>query len=99
MLDIVIRGAKNKFSKKGRILVFIATRGRCFYCSKQLTRQSFTIDHVIPLMHGGEQWLLTNLVACCEPCNTKKGDTYPDEETINRAAKLYDYLRLPDKTN
>ncbi|MGB0239183.1 MAG: HNH endonuclease, partial [Cycloclasticus sp.] len=32
-----------------------------------------TVDHIIPRSKGGQNtW--ENMVACCESCNTKKGD-------------------------
>lgn len=45
----------------------------CFYCGKHLNDENFTIDHVIPLKQGGSDEL-TNLVACCNECNTLKGN-------------------------
>lgn len=32
-----------------------------------------TIDHVIPKSRGGDKKALSNLVPCCNTCNTKKG--------------------------
>lgn len=43
--------------------------GRCRYCGSE---DSLTIDHVVPIAMGGSN-RLRNLVACCSPCNTKKG--------------------------
>lgn len=45
----------------------------CQYCSKKLTEDSSTIDHVIPTSKGG---LLSweNAVTSCRECNNKKGD-------------------------
>lgn len=41
----------------------------CVYCS----RPAGTVDHVVPRSRGGESsW--ENLVACCGPCNVRKGD-------------------------
>lgn len=41
----------------------------CAYCS----RPADTVDHVIPRSRGGDSsW--ENLVACCGPCNLRKGD-------------------------
>jgi 5-methylcytosine-specific restriction endonuclease McrA len=41
----------------------------CFYCKDFPT----TVDHVVPLIHGGTNYQ-ENLVPCCRPCNSSKGD-------------------------
>ena len=49
---------------------------RCLYCGRGDI--PLTVDHVIPLSHGGEEsW--ENLVCACVRCNNKKGDSMPDE--------------------
>jgi 5-methylcytosine-specific restriction endonuclease McrA len=48
---------------------------RCQYCG---SRDSLTVDHVLPRSRGGrDTW--ENLVAACTPCNNKKGNRTPDE--------------------
>lgn len=46
---------------------------KCFYCKKPLSNKTLTIDHRIPLARGGSHWP-ANLVPCCKPCNSRKGD-------------------------
>lgn len=47
---------------------------RCQYCSAKAT----TLDHVVPRCQGGPStW--TNLVACCLPCNQRKGGRTPEQ--------------------
>jgi len=41
----------------------------CFYCDDFPT----TVDHVVPLIHGGTNHQ-ENLVPCCRPCNSSKHD-------------------------
>lgn len=44
-------------------------RHQCAYCGSHAT----TVDHIHPRSRGGgNTW--ENLVACCGPCNTAKGD-------------------------
>ena len=43
----------------------------CSYCGKSNTKM--TVDHIIPTSRGGKtSW--ENVVACCERCNTRKGN-------------------------
>lgn len=44
----------------------------CYYCSDDLWRENFTIDHVIPIASGGTD-NRANKVAACRRCNEKKG--------------------------
>lgn len=50
-----------------RKAVLARDNGKCAYCSKAAT----TVDHVLPKSRGGKhEW--TNVVASCQPCNSKK---------------------------
>ena len=46
-------------------------RDPCHYCG---TDPGGTVDHVVPLAHGGP-WAHWNLVPACGPCNNRKGDS------------------------
>lgn len=46
----------------------------CAYCSKCLSRDELTQDHVIPRAHGGSHLGPDNLVPACGPCNRDKAD-------------------------
>jgi len=54
-----------------------AQGGRCRYCRRPLTRREATIDHVIPRRLGGSDDE-NNLVAACQPCNSRKWAYLPD---------------------
>ena len=56
------------FSKKN---VFIRDDFKCAYCGVRDVR--LTIDHVLPKSKGGKS-TFENCVACCKPCNDKKGN-------------------------
>lgn len=47
----------------------------CGYCEKKAT----TVDHIVPISHGGgvRDWM--NTVACCFDCNQRKADRTPQE--------------------
>lgn len=57
---------KNWSKIRARILQRDARR--CFYCGDRAT----SVDHVIPASRGGSD-RDDNLVACCWPCNQRKG--------------------------
>jgi len=48
---------------------------QCPYCGVNLTKESRSIDHLIPkvlLSRGAND--MRNLKLCCKPCNAKKGE-------------------------
>ncbi|KAI3879045.1 hypothetical protein MKW92_014036 [Papaver armeniacum] len=68
----------------------------CQYCS---SRESLTIDHVLPISRGGE-WTWENLVTACVKCNSKKGHKTMEEANMKllkvpKAPKEYDILAIP----
>lgn len=53
--------------------IWIRDKGLCQYCSKPVTFEDLTTDHVVPKVLGGKtSW--DNIVTCCYTCNQKKGD-------------------------
>jgi 5-methylcytosine-specific restriction endonuclease McrA len=61
--------------KPTRNLIYKRDQYSCGYCG---SKQSLTIDHIIPRSRGGEDtW--ENLVTSCSRCNTKKGNKTPKE--------------------
>ena len=62
-------------SRKGIIL---RDGSACQYCGERLPARDLTLDHVIPRSRdGGNTW--ENMVACCFPCNNRKGSRTPQE--------------------
>jgi len=58
--------------------ILLRDRNTCQYCSMVLAPGELTLDHVIPRSRGGSStW--ENLVACCHPCNRRKGNQFPLE--------------------
>ena len=49
-------------------------RARCFYCGRSLRRAPWSLDHVVPVAAGGPS-SAENLVACCQECNRRKGES------------------------
>jgi 5-methylcytosine-specific restriction endonuclease McrA len=51
---------------------------RCQYCGHRFAPKELSLDHVLPRSRGGPRtW--ENIVACCFPCNTRKGNRTPEE--------------------
>jgi len=51
---------------------------KCFWCECDLTAETLTIDHYIPLSRGGSN-KPKNLRIACKACNNKRGNTMPEE--------------------
>src|SRR5262249_2427958 len=64
--------------------ILMRDRSTCQYCHRTLPSGELTLDHVIPRSRAGESaW--ENLVACCHPCNNRKGNRTPDEAGMKLA--------------
>jgi len=64
--------------------ILMRDRYTCQYCHKVLPSGELTLDHVVPRSRAGETtW--ENLVACCHPCNNKKGNRTPEEANMKLA--------------
>jgi 5-methylcytosine-specific restriction endonuclease McrA len=58
--------------------ILLRDRNSCQYCGVVLAAGELTLDHVVPRSRGGTStW--ENLVACCHPCNRRKGNQTPVE--------------------
>jgi len=58
--------------------ILLRDRHRCQYCGQRFTPSALTLDHIFPKSRGGRE-TFENLVACCGPCNRKKGDKLLEE--------------------
>ena len=68
--DFMRRRRNPRFSKANLYLRDLYT---CQYCNTPYSKQSLSLDHVIPLSKGGKtNW--ENIVAACQKCNTQKGN-------------------------
>ncbi len=57
-----------------RFNVFLRDRFHCQYCGEKFPTAQLTFEHVVPRSRGGETcW--DNIVAACDPCNLKKGNS------------------------
>lgn len=64
--------------------ILLRDRYTCQYCHRTLPSVELTLDHVQPRSRGGgSTW--ENLVACCHPCNNRKGSRTPEEAGMKLA--------------
>jgi len=68
--------------------VYYRDGGKCMYCEKPVSRNSFTFDHVIPKSRGGKT-VWQNIVCCCLQCNAKKDNKTPSEAGMKLIHKPY----------
>ncbi len=52
--------------------------GRCHYCEAQVPPRELTLDHIVPLVRGGQS-TRGNCVPACKECNSKKQSLLPVE--------------------
>ena len=56
-----------------RKVVYVRDGGICMKCGRRVNSRSFHVDHIVPLVHGGDEWSLDNLELACRECNLQKG--------------------------
>lgn len=59
--------------QENRLKIFDRDGYQCYYCKKQLTRFSATLDHIQPVSHGGLN-SFDNLTTACLHCNSRRGN-------------------------
>jgi len=64
------------------------SRGVCHYCGRTFRPQELTMDHIVPLIRGGQS-TRGNVVPACKDCNNKKKHMLPIEweEYLERIRK------------
>lgn len=69
------RGTRSLKRAKDRLTRIYSENGGifCFYCKTRLTESEITGDHYVPVSKNGAS-NCSNIVLCCEKCNTIKAD-------------------------
>jgi 5-methylcytosine-specific restriction endonuclease McrA len=66
----------------------------CGYCGEQGDRDTMTVDHIVPVSHGGRStW--TNLASACAPCNGRKRDRTPEQARMPLRRKPFEPRFIP----
>lgn len=80
---IIKKIRKVKFSREN---VYTRDKGKCQYCTIPVSREEFTLDHVLPRAQGGmTSW--ENVVVCCVDCNRQKADKTPEQARMRLKAE------------
>lgn len=61
-----------KWRRRRRERIFARDGYRCHYCRAPFPYRDLTIDHKVPLYHGGPD-TDDNKLTACRPCNRRKG--------------------------
>lgn len=78
-------------SEKKRNLIFNKFKGHCAYCGYKIRLDEMVIDHIIPIVKGGNNEI-DNLNPSCKECNICKYDlTLEDFRT-----KIYNFYATDD---
>lgn len=59
------------------INLFLTQNNKCVYCNLHLAITGYHIDHIMPLVLGGSNWI-NNIQLLCPQCNLKKHAKNPD---------------------
>jgi len=82
-----------RFSRRN---VLVRDELTCQYCGDALPEPLLTMDHVVPRSRGGRTaW--DNVVAACQPCNSKKGNRTPPEARMTLRRDPFRPARLPER--
>ena len=72
--------------------IFVRDEWRCVYCGEQCPPAALTIDHVQPLMRGGDS-SGGNVVTACATCNLRKGHRRLADFLLDEAESLANFRR------
>lgn len=76
LLTYVPLAKKKQIVRFSRMNVFLRDNHICQYCGQAFAKLHLTLDHVIPIVQGGQtSW--ENIVTACKPCNQRKGGRTP----------------------
>lgn len=66
-----LRGARQS-ERVSRAAIIARDRGICHICKKRVAKRDMTLDHLIPLAHGGPH-TAANLAVAHKSCNSRRG--------------------------
>lgn len=78
-----------KFSKAFRLRIARRCGFKCHVCGMDMTDcpEKWTMDHVVPLAHGGTN-KSDNIKLACRPCNIERGSQITHDVVVARITQL-----------
>lgn len=76
----VAQGVKDKRkqnSRRKRVAMFRKGITKCYWCECQLTIDTSTIEHIVPIARGGLE-NANNRTLACQKCNASRGHDMPE---------------------
>ena len=86
LLNYVPLKKKKHIVRFSRANVFIRDHHQCQYCGNFFAKNNLTLDHVVPVVQGGDK-VWENIVTACKPCNQKKGGRTPQQAKMELIKK------------
>jgi hypothetical protein len=71
------KDSRKSNSRRKRVTLIRQKGNRCHWCQCELTVDTSTIEHVVPLARGGLD-NANNRVLSCKPCNHARGHNMPE---------------------
>lgn len=94
LLSYVPLTRKKNLVRFSRLNIFLRDNYICQYCGGKFQKAALTLDHVIPIVQGGNKsW--ENIVTACKPCNQKKGGRTPAQAAMHLIRKPKQPTWLP----
>lgn len=84
---VLIKNAGGNYTKRDIFDLFDAQKGKCVFCKTKLTWKITHIDHVVPLVLGGDN-SKRNIQLLCADCNMAKGAKHPIDFAQSRGLLL-----------
>ena len=93
---MILRGYEKRKTtiRYSKYNVFLRDGYTCQYCGDDVNKKTATLDHVLPISHGGKT-TFENTVCACTDCNASKGN---DKKIVpNHKPTKPTYYQLVDK--
>lgn len=76
--DIKRERTKAREMRKKQWWKSLVAKGICHYCGEHFPSNEITMDHIVPVVRGGQS-SKGNIVPACKECNNKKKHMLPIE--------------------